>query len=141
MIWSPVERTHAVEVSLVQGTTGAALRALTREWGRQRVPTRRTLERWVREFREGLRPGQAPPRTQPPRVPRAVLQAVRRAIRRNPRLSTRVLARRTGASRTTVRRVLRCQLGLFPYKLQLTQRLKRGDKAKRQRFARWLLDR
>ena len=30
---------------------------------------------------------------------------------------------------------------LFPYKLQLSQRLKRGDKAKRQRFCRWLLGR
>ena len=49
--------------------------------------------------------------------------------------------RRRGVSQSTVRRRLRQQLGLFPYKLQLIQQTKHGDKAKRLRFCRWLLDR
>jgi len=90
MARSPAERARAVEVTLTLGGPAAARRILRREWGRRGLPTLRTLERWVQEFREGRVPGTAP---------------------------------------------------LFPFKLQLAQRLKRGDKAKRQRFCRWLLDR
>jgi len=46
---------------------------------------------------------------------------------------------KTGASAATVFRILRRQLRFYPYKLQLTQRLHRGDKIKRLRFCRWLL--
>ena len=67
-------------------------------------------------------------------VPAAVVRAIRRAMGRNPRLSIRRLAARVGASRTTVHRVLRLQLGFYPYKLQVVQRLKRVDKAKMLRF-------
>ena len=41
--------------------------------------------------------------------------------------------------RSTVHSALRHQLRLFPYKLQLVQRLHRGDKARRVQFCRWLL--
>ena len=54
-------------------------------------------------------------------------------------LSVRRLSTRTGTPRSTVHDVLRQMLGLFPYNLQLLQRLKRGDKAKRLRFCRWAL--
>ena len=40
---------------------------------------------------------------------------------------------------TTVHKILRGLRKLFSYKLQLLQRLKRGDKAKRLRFCRWAL--
>ena len=141
MTWSGEQRAYAVEMVLVKGSTGAALRALRRLWGPHHLPTRRTLERWVQDFRHGQPPGQAPPRAHHPRTEPAVLRRIRRAIRRNPRRSSRALARSTGASHQTVLRYLRRQLRLFPYKLQLTQRLKRGDKAKRQGFCRWLLGR
>ena len=139
MAWNGEQRAHAVETLLVTGSTRAALRALRRQWGSSHLPTRRTLERWVREFRQGQLPGQAPPRAHHPRLDPAVLRRIRRAIRRNPRRSTRDLARSFGVSQPTVSRYLRQQLRLFPYKLQLSQRLKRGDKAKRQRFCRWLM--
>ena len=49
----------------------------------------------------------------------------------------RRLAVRTRTSRATVQRILRRQLKLFPYKVQLLQRIKKGDKAKRIRFCKW----
>ena len=42
-------------------------------------------------------------------------------------------------SRSRVHPILRQQLRLYPYKMQLTQRLHRWDKAKRLRFCRWIL--
>jgi len=35
--------------------------------------------------------------------------------------------------------MLKQDLGLFPYKVQLVQKLKRGDKAARLRFCKWAL--
>ena len=67
------------------------------------------------------------------------MAAVRRAIQRTPRLSIRRLSVKTGLNQTRVHRILRQQLRLYPYKLHLTQRLHRGDKAKRLRFCRWIL--
>ena len=80
-----------------------------------------------------------PRHTPRPRVSEAIVAAVKRAIHRNPRLSIRRLAVRFGATTTTVHRILRGYLKLFPYKLQLLQRLKQGDKVKRLRFCRWAL--
>ena len=50
----------------------------------------------------------------------------------------RKVARRTGLSAPTVRRILHKDLVLSPFKLRLTQKLKRGDKAKRLAFCTWL---
>ena len=74
-----------------------------------------------------------------PRLSVTAVAAVRRAIQCTPRLSIRRLSVKTGLSQTRVHRILRQQLRLYPYKLQLTQRLHRGDKAKRLRFCRWIL--
>ena len=114
MAWNGEQRAHAVETLLVTGSTRAALRALRRQWGSSHLPTRRTLERWVREFRQGQLPGQAPPRGHHPRLDPAVLRRIRRAIRRNPRRSTRDLSRSFGVRQPTVSRYLRQQLRLFP---------------------------
>ena len=140
MLWSVQERAHAVEVYAQQGSTARALRALRREWGRGFVPDRHTLMAWVRGFKQvGSVPG-APRRGRARGVAAAAVSAVQRAIRRKPRLSVRRLAAKTGLSRSRVQRILRQQLRVYPYKLQLVQRLHRGDRAKRLQFGRWLLE-
>jgi len=139
MAWSAVKRARAVALFFEVGSWAAVLRVLRREWGRLRVPGRQTLRRWARDFREQGSVLGAQRRQRRLRTPPAVLTRVRRAITRNPHLSVRQLSRRMGQSRSTIQRVLRQQLRLHPYKLQLTQRLRRGDKAKRQRFCRWVV--
>ena len=58
MRWSVEERAHAVEVYLRCNSPARALRALRREWGRERVPVRNTLISWARDFpRVGSVPG------------------------------------------------------------------------------------
>ena len=139
MVWTTPQRVQAVSAYLRTGSPVLTQRGLRREHGWRRVPSARELRQWVRGFqtRGTVAPvGIHAPR---PRVPVALVRAIRRALARNPRLSVRRLAARTGAQRSTVYNVVRGQLGLFAYKLQLVQRLKRGDKAKRLRFCRWAL--
>ena len=61
------------------------------------------------------------------------------SVSRNPRLSVRVLARRIAHPRTSVHRILRKWLRLYPYKLQRVHSLRRGDKAARVPLCEWLL--
>ena len=103
------------------------------------MPSPQTLGRWVACFREGGSVAGVRRRARRPRISSGVVAQVRRAIARNPRLSVRQLGRRAGVSGPTIHRILRRQLQLFPYKLELSQRLQRGDRAKRARFCRWLL--
>ena len=116
------------------GSVTTAQRELRRQWGWQRVPSWRLLHQWSAAFQTQGTMVDAGPHAPRPRVPAAVVRAIRRAMGRNPRLSIRRLAARVGASRTAVHRVLRLQLGFYPYKLQVVQRLKRVDKAKMLRF-------
>jgi len=140
MAWNVNERAHAVEIYFQHRSWTRALRALRQEWGRRRVPTRLSLASWVRQFRERGSVAGAQSRVRGTRTPRTVINRVRRAIHRKPNLSVRRLSNITGVSKSTIHRILRRELRLYPYKLQLTQRLRRGDKAKRVRFCRWLLD-
>jgi len=139
MPWSATQRANAVALYFTLGSWALALRALRREWGRQQVPGRRTLMRWVQGFHESGSVDTSQTHHRSPRTPQTVRNHVRRLIKRNPRLSLRRLSAKTGASPATCQRILRNQLRLFPYKLQMRQRLYRGDRAKRTQFCRWLL--
>ena len=139
MPWSTEDRVAALKLFFREGSVVAAQRAFQRELGRRRAPQRHTLLRWVSDFETQGTAARVPRHTPRPRVSEAIVAAVKRAIHRNPRLSIRRLAVRFGATTTTVHRILRGYLKLFPYKLQLLQRLKRGDKVKRLRFCRWAL--
>jgi len=98
-----------------------------------------TIKRLVKRFRaEGSVGRKAYQRERTARSSR-IVRKIARVIRLRPKQSTRKLARDTGVKRTTVRRILKDNLGLFPYKLQLIQRLKRGDHTKRLTWCRWLL--
>ena len=128
MVWTTRQRVQAVSAYLRIGSPVITQRALRREHGWRRVPSARVLRQWVRGFQTLGTVAIHAPR---PWVPVALVWAIRRAVARNPRLSVRRLAARMGAQRSTVYNVERRQLGVFAYKLQLVQRLKRGDKAKR----------
>ena len=119
MPWSPQERARAVELFLQKGSPGAALRALRREWGPRAAPGREALRRWVRQFREEGSVQGDQHRRRPLHAAPADLAKLRRAICRNPRLSVRRLSTKIGLPRSTIHRLLRRQLRLFPYKLQL----------------------
>ena len=112
-----------------------------REGNRRKGPILTTIRRLVDRFRrEGSVCGSVPRRTRLMR-PRSAIALVRRAVTRTPTLSVRKLSRRTGVPRSTVQLILRKWLGLYPYKVQVVHKQKRGNKAKRMRLCSWLLPR
>ena len=140
MSWNISDRAAALRLYHREGSVVAAQRAIRLELGRRNAPGRHTLLRWAAAFEQRGSVTRAPHYHPGLRVPRSLLRRIRRAIARKPRVSIRALVTRTGLSRSTVHRVLRHYLGLFPFKLQLVQHLRRGDKAKRKRFCTWALE-
>jgi len=65
---------------------------------------------------------------------------VRESVRENPRQSISRRSQELGLSATSTWRILRRDLGLHPYKIQLTQELKVNDHRQRRVFADWVLE-
>jgi len=68
------------------------------------------------------------------------IAAVRESVRENPRRSISRRSQELGLSATSTWRILRQDLGLHPYKIQLTQELKVNDHRQRRVFADWVLE-
>lgn len=141
MKWSVQDRAKIVGLYYECGrSTVAAQRAFRREKQVREAPESHSVERWVEQFREEGHVLSQEHRAHPfIRQTPANVTAVARAVKSHPSWSIRQLSNHTGISRPTVQRILRKKLKLFPYKLQVTQRILRGDKAKRKRFCRWFL--
>jgi len=65
---------------------------------------------------------------------------VRESVWENPRRSISRCSQELGLSATSTWRILRRDLGLHPYKIQLTQELKVNDHRQRRMFADWVLE-
>ena len=65
------------------------------------------------------------------------IAAVRESVSEDPNLSIRRRAQEFGLSQTSTWQILCKDLGLFPYKIQLTQKLKPNDHLQRRQFADW----
>lgn len=119
--------------SLVQ-----TLRALRPFYGRRGGPSKSTLQRLVTKFETtGSVNSQPAPVRQ--RNVRSVenIAAVRESVQENPRQSIPRRAQELGLSQTSTWRILRRDLSLYPYKIQLTQELKVNDHRQRRVFADW----
>lgn len=141
MTWPLDTRIRAVQLRWQLGSAARARRALVAELGRRAAPPAYAITRWAGAFQATGSVQTQPAHRRPRRLTSATLHSLEKALRRNPKLSVRQLALRLGIPRSTVHRAIKHKLGLFPYKIQVVQRLQRGDKAKRLRFCRWLLSR
>jgi len=142
MVWTAAKKAKTVELFFRNSCSVVkAQRAYRREMHTRRVPERQNVLRWVELFRaEGtVERRTGPQRRQRPVQTEQAVAKVDRKIHANPRLSIRKLAVKTGLKKSTVQRILRQRLHMFPYKLQLVQKLRRGDKAKRLQFCKWVL--
>lgn len=63
------------------------------------------------------------------------IEAVRQSVAENPNVSYRRRSQQLNISGTTLRRILKQDLYMFPYKVQLTQRLLETDKPRRLAYA------
>ena len=68
------------------------------------------------------------------------IERVSEEVQHAPQTSTRRISAQLSIPRTSLLRILHGDLGLRPYRIQLVQRLHRGDKKKRLEFCKWLLD-
>lgn len=139
MTWPLDTRIRAVQLRWQLGSAARARRALVAELGRRAAPPAYAITRWAEAFKATGSVQTRPVHHRARRLTSATLRSLSNALRRSPKLSVRKLAARLGISRSTVQRAIKHKLGLFPYKIQVVQRLQRGDKAKRLRFCRWLL--
>ena len=98
-----------------------------------------TVERWCKMIREGgsVDLHKPPGRTRTIRT-KAAIQKVRVRADRRKKVSSRKLSRELAISRTSVQRILRDDLGLRAYKVQVEPLLSDEQKEKRVRFANWI---
>lgn len=99
----------------------------------------RTIERWCKLFREtGSVDLKRPPGRPRTIRTKATIQKVKRKMNRKIPLSAAKLAVEMNLSETTVRRVLKEDLNLKPYKMTVQPSLTDQHKESRKRFANWI---
>ncbi|KAJ8953539.1 hypothetical protein NQ318_002959 [Aromia moschata] len=98
------------------------VRKLRTMFGRNEAPSAPGVRKFLRKVRETgmLMDNRSHPRTRPVRTAERIA-SVAQSVRENPRTSTRHRAQQLNVSRTPLRRILHKDLGVFAYKLQLTQ--------------------
>lgn len=108
----------------------------------QQCPSPQLLRQWVKRFQET---GSTLPikRQGRPRTSRTeeAIQEVNRSVEENAELSTRRRSATLGISRSSLRRILKLDLKLHPYKIQLVQELSYDDHTKRASFSTLMLER
>lgn len=113
-------------------------RALRAIYGRHNRPTETTIRRIITKFEST---GSVADRSNPVRrrIARSneTIAAVAESVSQNRRMSVRCLSQEFGLSKSTTWRILRKDLGLHPYKVQLTQELQPQDHETRRVFADW----
>ena len=99
----------------------------------------RTVERWCQMIR---RSGSIT-LSKPPGCPRLVrtkhnIQKVKHRLRRKKKVSTRKISMELDLSEPSVRRIMKKDLGLYPYKKVIEPALSDDQKIKRKKFANWV---
>jgi transposase len=96
------------------------------------LPSRNTIQRWVRNFKETGSAKKQPP-TGRPRTIRSIenVEAVRESVLQSPSRSARKHAIALSISDRSVRRILHADLKFHPYKIQIVQELNEHDMEKR----------
>ena len=140
MLWTPKEIAYIVEEYFIgQRSIIVAQRKFRQRFGKQEALSRKVILRAVTNFRMT---GDASKRKSPGRH-RTSRNAencggVKKAITQSPSKSTRRLAQQVNIPRTSVNRILKQDLRLYPYKVQVVQQLLPADKLQRKTFAEWV---
>jgi len=113
-------------------------RAFRRRYGID-PPLAKNIRRWYKQFQETgcLYKGKSPGR---PRASEENVHRIQEAYQRSPRKSTRRASRELTIPHVTVWLVLKRRLLMKPYRLQLVQALRVGDRRKRTDFCDMLLE-
>jgi hypothetical protein len=119
----------------------ATIRKIKANFGRNHSISKNTVKNIVDKFYQTGSVHDLP-RSGGPRTARSAenIAAVSESVRENPRTSVRHRAQELGLSRSSTHRILRIDLHLHPYKVQLRQQLKVHDHRQRREFAAWALE-
>ncbi len=104
-------------------------------------PTKRTIYQVYLKFKNtGTTHNQNAASGQPKMArSEAHITSVREAISDDPKTSIRMLSAQLNVPKSTIHRIVKLDLGLYPYKLQIKQSLIDYDCARRLEFAHWML--
>ncbi len=143
--WNATHRAFAVEAYIRYDEKMVLVRReFKRKFGLKRhenPPHHKTILLWVKNFRESAKATSAskPGRRRSVRTPENV-EKVRVAVLASPGRSARKQSVALQIPRTSLRRIIKDDLNMHPYKLQITQELLPSDRPKRFEFCTQMLD-
>lgn len=107
----------------------------------RKAPTKSTILRLVKKFKSvgNVRDKPHTGRVKTARTPDNI-ERVRQSVLQSPKTSSHLRSLQLQMSETTVRRVLKSDLQLFPYKIQIKQSLTEADKQSRVQMCNWFND-
>jgi len=127
--WGVRERVCAVELFIRTGSITETQCGFRHERNQQEAPSPNAIRRWTRKWREegSVRCKKPSGRPSSVRTPDNIARVLA-SVSRSPRRSARKYAQALRMSDRTVRRILRTDLSLHPYKLQVVHALSNRDR-------------
>ena len=107
---------------------------------RNNIPSRKVISTWYSRFSETRRIDQGNEHRGRTSVEPQIVEAIGNIHKENPSTSIRQVAQQVPVCKTSVHKVVRKNLKLYPYKIQMLQSLEHPDYEKRESFARTVLD-
>ena len=133
--WGVRECVCAVELFIRMGSITETQCRFRHEWNQQEAPSPNTIRRWVRQWcEEGSVTCKKPPGWPSSVCTPDNIARVLASVSRSPRRSARKHAEALRMSDRSVRRILRSDLSLHPYKLQVVHALSNRERQMRLQF-------
>lgn len=130
--FTPKERAEIVTMYLENGRSIVlAQRAYRRKYRGRKVPSDNTIRNVTKNFEESGSVANHQRVSVRKRRSNEIVETVKQSVLRSPNLSYRHRAQQLNIKGTTLRRILKEDLHMFPYKVQITQRLLPTDEPRR----------
>lgn len=138
--YTPQQRAEIVQLYIQNNFSNVQTqRAFRKKFNVKSAPDVKTIKKLYAKFISGgLRDASHASRKRTSRS-RENIDAVRASVERSPRTSGVRRSLQMGIPRTTLRRIMRIDLGIFPYKIQLAHQLKPPDKVRRLNYGNWVV--
>jgi len=140
--YTPLERAKIVELYIKNNySIVKTQREFRKNFGSRSAPAKNTIKRIYEKFSNTAYLGNKK-RPEKPRPKRSDenIDRVRRSIEENKQTSSRRRASQLNIATTTLRRIIRQDLGLYPYRILSTHRLLLVDFAKRIEYAKMVIE-
>ena len=144
MVWSIERKAFCLTLCLETKSLKTVQARYRRRFNFNNFPHKFQITRWVKKFKDtgtlikSTKKGQKSTSDRKLRA-RSLenVDAVRDSVGRNPKKSLRRRSKKLGLSRLSVHRILKNDLQLYPYRLQIKQTLTQNNMAKRVEMCQW----